>query len=116
MRLLQDAGLSDAGLSVSTTKRLSREVPASPASPSSPTPEMSTRGLKRTSAQGLGISAPTISASISASSSQSVTLTPVHTFVSPSTLSPPSPTSSTSSSPQVSHYSLQDFAQAFPSI
>ncbi|KAA1470161.1 cysteine proteinase [Dentipellis sp. KUC8613] len=116
--------LQDAGMSVSTTKRISREIPIVPSQsipihPSSHPTEPPSRP-HRNSVHGLGLSVPPMSPSVSASSMSPVpppsAPATVHTFVSPSTLSPPSPSSSTSSSPRASYFNLSEFAQAFPSI
>ncbi|KAH7922616.1 cysteine proteinase [Leucogyrophana mollusca] len=102
--------LHDAGLSVGTTKRFSREIPSSPVLPTSPDP----RGSNRFSAQ---ISSPPPQLSgLSTPSAPSSSAPSPHAVVPPSSLGPPSPTSSDSSSPRLSHFSLSEFAQTFPSI
>ncbi|KAI0042737.1 cysteine proteinase [Auriscalpium vulgare] len=119
--------LQDAGLSVSTSKRISREIPsmAIPLSPTTSSPD-GTRTIRSTM-QTFGLSSPTVTHSASVSSlmgsppaSASSSLPPLqqpsHAFVSPSTLSPPSPTSSTSSSPLTTSFGTFEFAQTFPSI
>ncbi|KAI0642296.1 cysteine proteinase [Trametes meyenii] len=107
--------LANAGLSVTTTKRISREIPvASP--PLSPD---FARPSNHLSLQAL--SPPTFSPSSFHQSLGSPTMTAPpapspHALVPTSSLGPPSPSSSTSSSPRMSVLSLQDFAQTFPSI
>ena len=109
--------LQDAGLSVGTTKRVSREIPSTLSIPLSPTstPADSTRTI-RNSLQSLGLSSPTITHSASSLSKVSSPQPPVHSFVSPSAFGPPSPTSSASSSPRTSFVTPVEFSQAFPSI
>ncbi|KAI8996409.1 cysteine proteinase [Trametes punicea] len=106
--------LQNAGLSVSTTKRISREIPVAspPLSPDTTKPSL-------LSLQTL--SPPTFSPSSFHQSlgSPSMGTPPApspHALVPTSSLGPPSPPSSTSSSPRMSVLSLQDFAQTFPSI
>ncbi|KAH9059441.1 hypothetical protein EDB83DRAFT_2552313 [Lactarius deliciosus] len=113
MRSLQDAGLSVS----TTTKRVSREIPSTLSIPLSPTSTSSdsTRTI-RNSLQSLGLSSPTISHSTSSSSKVSSPPPPVYSFVEPSAIGPPSPTSSASSSPRTSFLTLEEFSQAFPSI
>ncbi|KAN0132816.1 hypothetical protein V8E53_009487 [Lactarius tabidus] len=111
--------LQDAGLSVSTTKRVSREIPSTLSIPLSPTSTSTSSDATRTirnSLQSLGLSSPTITHSTSSSSKVSVPLPSTHSFVSPSAFGPPSPTSSTSSSPRTSFLTPVEFSQAFPSI
>ncbi|KAI0318771.1 hypothetical protein OF83DRAFT_1261275 [Amylostereum chailletii] len=111
--------LQDAGLTVSTTKRISREIPTSLTTPLSPT-SMSPDSQRphRPQLQGLGLTSPTVShsASLSLNFSNGTPPPAAHTFVSPSTLAPPSPTSSTSSSPRAPVMNLSEFSQTFPSI
>ncbi|KAI9062559.1 cysteine proteinase [Trametes sanguinea] len=106
--------LQNAGLTVATTKRISREIPVGspPMSPDTNRPNL-------LSLQAL--SPPTFSPSSFHQSLASPTLgTPPapspHALVPTSSLGPPSPSSSTSSSPRASMLSLQDFAHTFPSI
>ncbi|KAI0058855.1 cysteine proteinase [Artomyces pyxidatus] len=109
--------LQDAGLSVSTTKRISRELPSALSIPLSPTTSsVDASRTIRSTMQGLGLSSPTISHSTSVSSILGSPPPSSHTFVSPSTLSPPSPSSSTSSSPRATSFSPIEFSQTFPSI
>ncbi|KAL4251575.1 hypothetical protein ABKN59_006688 [Abortiporus biennis] len=103
--------LQSAGLSVATSKRISREIPSS-ASPTSP--DLSFHKPNRISLHGLpspilpsGLASPVATSSVSPSP---------HTLVPASSFGPPSPTSSASSSPHHSHLSLSEFAQTFPSI
>ncbi|KAI0628038.1 cysteine proteinase [Trametes polyzona] len=109
--------LQSAGLSVATTKRISREIPV--ASP--PSPPMSP-DVARPSLWALqALSPPVFSPAAFHHSLGSPTMaTPPapspHALVPTSSLGPPSPSSSTSSSPRMSVLSLQDFAQTFPSI
>ncbi|KAI0259432.1 hypothetical protein BC834DRAFT_833549 [Gloeopeniophorella convolvens] len=111
--------LQDAGLSVATTKRVSRELPSTLSIPLSPTSISSdaTRTI-RTSLQSISISSPPpITHSISTASAKVTSPPPTsHSFVSPSALGPPSPTSSASSSPRTSFQTPVEFSQAFPSI
>ncbi|KAH7890898.1 hypothetical protein F5I97DRAFT_1975992 [Phlebopus sp. FC_14] len=102
--------LSDAGLSIDTTKHFSRD---------SPTIQPTTLPLKspapipiHSMSASLSSPRPQVSAVIPPSSSSSTTSSP-HAVVPPSSLGPPSPTSSDSSSP---HTTLSEFVQAFPSI
>ncbi|OSX64490.1 hypothetical protein POSPLADRAFT_1065606 [Postia placenta MAD-698-R-SB12] len=83
--------LQNAGLAVSSTKRLSREnLPPPPSS-----------------------SFPMLASPVVASSS---TVASPHALVPTSSFGPPSPSSSASSSPHLSHLSLSEFGKAFPSI
>ncbi|KZT07231.1 cysteine proteinase [Laetiporus sulphureus 93-53] len=106
--------LQNTGLAVSTTKRLSREVaPASPAA-STAAPAADTSGSRpspngRTGSTMQNLPSPVLASSVASSSSP-------HALVPASSLGPPSPSSSTSSSPRLSILSLSDFAQTFPSI
>ncbi|KAJ3506378.1 hypothetical protein NLJ89_g6900 [Agrocybe chaxingu] len=96
MKALQDNGLSL----------------GQPKSPALPTPPMSPRNFNSTPHFNPLPTPPSVAPSISASVSN-------HVFVSPSTLGPPSPTSSPSSSPPNTALSASDlngFNQAFPSI
>lgn len=109
--------LQDAGLSVSTTKRVSREIPSTLSIPLSPTSTSSDSARTiRNSLQSVGLSSPTISHSTSPSSKVSSPSPSAHSFVSPSAFGPPSPTSSASSSPRTSFLTPVEFSQAFPSI
>ncbi|KAH9958814.1 hypothetical protein BC827DRAFT_540115 [Russula dissimulans] len=109
--------LQDAGLSVSTTKRVSRELPSTSAIPLSPTSTSSdAMRTTRNSLQSLSLLSPPISHSASSSSKTSSTPPVSHSFVSPSAFGPPSPTSSTSSSPRTSFVTPVEFSQTFPSI
>ncbi|KAH9893374.1 cysteine proteinase [Cubamyces lactineus] len=106
--------LANAGLSVSTTKRISREIPVAspPLSPEATRPHLLSLHT---------LSPPTTAPSAFHQSLASPSLgTPPapspHALVPTSSLGPPSPSSSTSSSPRMSVLSLQDFAQTFPSI
>lgn len=109
--------LQDAGLSVGTSKRMSREIPNGTISSPLQSPISDDRP-PRSPMPSLGIITPTLSqaSSISASGSLHSAAPSPHAFVSPSTLSPPSPSSSTSSSPRASLFSFSEFAQTFPSI
>ncbi|KZT67329.1 cysteine proteinase [Daedalea quercina L-15889] len=80
--------LQNGGLAVSTTKRLSRENILSP-------PSFAT------------LASPTFASSAVPSP---------HALVPTSSFGPPSPSSSTSSSPRMSHVNLSEFATTFPSI
>ncbi|CCM01336.1 uncharacterized protein FIBRA_03385 [Fibroporia radiculosa] len=112
--------LASAGLAVSTTKRFSREVApitsASVAPPLQPTPTSVASDAvlrpNRISLQNL----PSLPANFAASLASPVVSSAAPVLVPTSSFGPPSPTSSTSSSPRVSHLSLSDFTQAFPSI
>ncbi|EPQ56117.1 hypothetical protein GLOTRDRAFT_137950 [Gloeophyllum trabeum ATCC 11539] len=130
IRALQNAGLSD-NTTPTANKRLSRDAAVLPLTP--PLSSDSLRNIRAT---------PLPSPPLQLSSSSSATYTPAplsaltlpslqqsssasplsssggsqHMFVNPSSLGPPSPTSSTSSSPRASHLNLAEFAQAFPSI
>ncbi|KAI0832093.1 cysteine proteinase [Trametes gibbosa] len=103
--------LQSAGLSVATTKRISREIPVSspPQSPDVARPNI-------LSLQAL--SPPTFPPSSFHQTLGSPTMTAPspHALVPTSSLGPPSPSSSTSSSPRMSVLSLQDFTHTFPSI
>ena len=103
--------LQDAGLSLHPAKRISRDLSTqqpppisrgssshSPTSPSNapPSPSQST------------LTAPALSASLTDSS--------VHSFVSPASFGPPSPTSSPPSSPRRHNMNITEFSKAFPSI
>jgi ubiquitin carboxyl-terminal hydrolase 8 len=99
--------LENAGLNLNRTKRASDSILTPPMPPDTPRP---TRNM------ALGGNSPP-------SHQNHVTpITPVsstfssHAFVSPASLGPPSPTSSPSSSPPISHTILSEFSQAFPSI
>ncbi|KAI5123494.1 hypothetical protein M0805_008862 [Coniferiporia weirii] len=100
--------LQDAGLSVQTTKRLSRDLSSNPPSAT----DWKTGAISRISSSQ--------NHSHSHSQSQPVvdhqTGSSVHSFVSPSSLGPPSPSSSTASSPHIAHFTLTEFNQTFPSI
>ncbi|KAH9945764.1 cysteine proteinase [Amylocystis lapponica] len=101
--------LQNAGLAVSTTKRISREIV--PMSPEAARPN-------RMSLQSLPSPLPVIatsSPSVASSVASPVAPSP-HALVPTSSFGPPSPSSSASSSPRISHLSLSDFTQAFPSI
>jgi ubiquitin carboxyl-terminal hydrolase 8 len=103
MRMLQDAGLS-----VGTNKRFSSpSVPTPPMSPGASRPDRHSIPAFSSLPNHLlnmGLGLPNSSAP------------PQHALVSPSTLGPPSPTSSPSSSPQLSHFTISEFSQTFPSI
>ncbi|KAI0738660.1 cysteine proteinase [Daedaleopsis nitida] len=103
--------LQSAGLSVSTTKRISREIPSlsPPVSPEANRPSL--LSLQMLSPP----TAPPSSFAQSLGSPTTVAPSP-HALVPTSSLGPPSPPSSTSSSPRMSMLSLQDFTQTFPSI
>ncbi|KAL0953949.1 hypothetical protein HGRIS_005110 [Hohenbuehelia grisea] len=136
--------LQNNGLAVSTSKRISREVPMSPpsnstsfaesrATPSSPPPP-SNRLSSQLSLSSIG--SPSVQQSQSrhshSASLSSIILAPSisgasissppasHNFVSPSSFGPPSPSStvSPSSSPRAQQdtFSISEFTQAFPSI
>jgi len=100
--------LQNAGLAVSTTKRLSREVTSSASTTAAPRPN-------RISLQNLPSppNFPTLASPMLASSSSAPS---PHALVPTSSFGPPSPTSSASSSPRMAHVSLSEFTQAFPSI
>ncbi|KAH7914581.1 hypothetical protein BJ138DRAFT_1123351 [Hygrophoropsis aurantiaca] len=102
--------LNNAGLSVSTTKRFSRELPNSPVVPTSPDPQRSNRFSAHLSSPPPHLSGLSIPPAPSSSSPSP------HAVVPPSSLGPPSPTSSDSSSPRVSNFNLSEFFQTFPSI
>ncbi|KAH9944957.1 cysteine proteinase [Epithele typhae] len=113
--------LQSAGLTVSTKKRVSREIPTSPAltafsPPTSPTSPTAPSRPSLLSLQAL--SPPTgIPLSFSQSlGSPTASVPSPHALVPTSSLGPPSPPSSTSSSPRMPVTSLQEFAQTFPSI
>ncbi|KIJ65500.1 hypothetical protein HYDPIDRAFT_27500 [Hydnomerulius pinastri MD-312] len=105
--------LNNAGLIVNTSKRLSREIPSTPTSSvplKSPEPIRTHR-----ISTSLVSPPPQLTNFIPPSNSSSTTSSP-HAVVPPSALGPPSPTSSDSSSPRLTHTSLAEFAQTFPSI
>ncbi|KAI0695051.1 cysteine proteinase [Cerioporus squamosus] len=108
--------LQSAGLSVSTTKRISREIPTSAAPPLSPPLSPDNARPNLLSLQAL--SPPTaVPSSFTQSLGSPTTVGPSpHALVPTSSLGPPSPSSSTSSSPRMSVLSFQDFTQTFPSI
>ncbi|KDR80822.1 hypothetical protein GALMADRAFT_222419 [Galerina marginata CBS 339.88] len=97
--------LQDNGLSLGQTKIRETNLPTPPVSP---------RNFSSASQFNTPLAAPAILPSTS-SSSQSI-----HAFVSPSSLGPPSPSSTPSSSPPnnslLNNYDLSGFNQAFPSI
>ncbi|GLB41634.1 putative peptidase C19 family protein [Lyophyllum shimeji] len=93
--------LQENGLSVATTKRLSRTISEQPTSPQPISTRVST---PPTALVTLVPPAPASSASSP------------HTLVSPSSFGPPSPPSTPSSSPQLNAFDLTGFTQAFPSI
>jgi ubiquitin carboxyl-terminal hydrolase 8 len=100
--------LQDAGLTVSTTKRfLNSNLPTPPKSP-----EIDRHNRNAS----FGLPSPPNQSTILAPVTPISSTPSPHAFVSPSTLGPPSPTSSPSSSPQISHYGLSEFSQAFPPI
>jgi ubiquitin carboxyl-terminal hydrolase 8 len=100
--------LQNAGLSVSSTKRfLNSNVPTPPMSP-----DMSRHNRNKS----LGLSPPQDNLTNTAPVTPVSSTPSPHAFVSPSSLGPPSPTSSPSSSPQISHFTLSEFSQTFPSI
>ncbi|OJT09766.1 Ubiquitin carboxyl-terminal hydrolase 8 [Trametes pubescens] len=106
--------LQSAGLSVATTKRISREIPIA-------SPPMSPDSVRPNFLALQALSPPAFSPSSFQQSLGSPTMsTPpapsAHALVPTSSLGPPSPSSSTSSSPRMSVLSLQDFAHTFPSI
>ncbi|OCH85882.1 cysteine proteinase [Obba rivulosa] len=112
--------LQSAGLAVSTTKRLSRDIPTG-------TPPMSpdvTRPSNRLSLQpvpspSLAASALAIPAPPAVTTTSTLGTPPApspHALVPTSSLGPPSPASSASSSPRISHFNVAEFTQAFPSI
>ncbi|KAI0773259.1 cysteine proteinase [Trametes elegans] len=110
--------LQSAGLSVTTTKRISREIPVG-SPPTSPT--MSTEAARPNFLSLQALSPPTSSPSAlhQALGSPTIGTPPApspHALVPTSSLGPPSPSSSTSSSPRMSVLNFQDFAQTFPSI
>ncbi|KAH9930213.1 uncharacterized protein B0H18DRAFT_1116912 [Fomitopsis serialis] len=107
IRLLQNGGLA-----VSTNKRLSREV-ASPTLPST-LPDVPMLKPQRMSLQNLP-SPPSFTTLASPTFASAAAPSP-HALVPTSSFGPPSPSSSTSSSPRVSHLSLSEFATSFPSI
>lgn len=110
MRLLQNAGLS-----VSTTKRFSREAQGGALLPISQ-PDASSSRLHRASAQNPPSSSPISPSPLLASLAASSSLPSPHTLVPTSSFGPPSPSSSTSSSPRINHMALTEFTTAFPSI
>lgn len=106
--------LNDAGLVVGTaTKRLSREVTGTPSTPPK-SPELVRSHRLSTSIPSHPQSLH-LPISISATASSSAGSSP-HAVVPASSLGPPSPVSSDSSSPRLSHPSITEFSQAFPSI
>ncbi|KZT25326.1 hypothetical protein NEOLEDRAFT_1156281 [Neolentinus lepideus HHB14362 ss-1] len=136
IRALQSAGLSD-NTTPTVNKRLSRDAinlpPSLPSTPPlssdsvrniratrfpSPPLQLSSSTSASTTYTPAPLSALTLPSlqQSSAASPLSPTSIPQHMFVSPSSLGPPSPSSSTSSSPRASHLNLAEFAQAFPSI
>ncbi|KAL4065925.1 hypothetical protein V8B97DRAFT_1865268 [Scleroderma yunnanense] len=108
--------LNDAGLVGGTaTKRLSREVTGTSSSSTTPkSPELVRTHRLSTSilSHPQPLRLPT---SIAATASSSAASSP-HAVVPASSLGPPSPVSSDSSSPRLSHPSVAEFSQAFPSI
>lgn len=108
------ASLQNAGLSVaSSTKRLSKEIQPSVPHPL-PTPPSSVPSsvamMPRRSSLSLQTSLPR-------PQSPTITAPAPHTFVPTSSLGPPSPSSSTSSSPSVNQFgSVTEFTQHFPTI
>ncbi|KAH9832545.1 uncharacterized protein C8Q71DRAFT_258180 [Rhodofomes roseus] len=105
--------LQSGGLAVSANKRLSREV-ASPALPSPTLPEMPVLKPQRISLHTLP-SPPSFTQLASPTFASAAAPSP-HALVPTSSFGPPSPSSSTSSSPRMSHMSLSEFATSFPSI
>lgn len=102
--------LQNAGLSVTTTKRISREL-------QSLSPPMSPDNTRPNLLSLSALSPPThIPGSFSQSLGSPTTAASPHVLVPTSSLGPPSPSSSTSSSPRMSVLSFQDFTQTFPSI
>lgn len=98
--------LQDAGLSVSTTKRFSRDL--------SPTSNAMSRA---SSSHGhTNVSSPPPSHTNFHSISTNPTESSAHSFVAPSSLGPPSPTSSSSSPPPLPHGTISEFNQAYPPI
>lgn len=127
--------LQNAGLAVNTTsKRISRELPKAPTSPPAPMSPKTARSIQGLSIQTLapsasqqsttpsplilsGLSSPVQPSNIgSPVISSSALYNPSQAFVAPSTLGPPSPTSSSSSSPRLAQYNIDSFQQQFPSI
>ncbi|RDX51268.1 cysteine proteinase [Lentinus brumalis] len=111
--------LQSAGLSVATTKRISREIPTSAAPPLSPlSPPLSPDNARANFLSLQALSPPTAAPAAfaqSLGSPTSVAPSP-HVLVPTSSFGPPSPSSSTSSSPRMSVLNFQDFTQTFPSI
>ena len=105
--------LQNAGLAVETTKRISRDF--STATPSSS--EWKTGAISRaSSSQNPSSYSRTSSQARSPVVSSYPTGSSGHSFVSPSSLGPPSPPSSAVSSPHLSQLTLSEFNQTFPSI
>ena len=100
--------LQDAGLSVATTKRFSTPTISTP--PMTPVPSRPDRhSLPR-------VTPPPSTYALNMIIGMPPSAPPQHTLVSPSTLGPPSPTSSPPSSPRTNHLTISEFSQAFPSI
>ncbi|KAH8110726.1 cysteine proteinase [Phellopilus nigrolimitatus] len=103
--------LQDAGLSVQTTKRFSRDLsiisPPIDRKSTANTISRASSSQDHTSTHAQ-IQSPTVTSHPTGSS--------VHSLVSPSPFNPPSPTSSTATSPHVSHLSFSEFNHTFPSI
>ncbi|KAI0924296.1 hypothetical protein AcW2_005215 [Taiwanofungus camphoratus] len=107
--------LQNAGLAVSTTKRLSRDV--SPAGSSTDVAKTNRLSLPTMPSPSMNLSALSSAGSGSPmAASASMPSPSPHALVPASSFGPPSPSSSASSSPRLSHLSIADFAQAFPSI
>ncbi|KAG6336456.1 hypothetical protein ID866_2627 [Astraeus odoratus] len=106
--------LNDAGLAVGTPKRYSREITPTPSSSTSRSPDP-VQAHRRSTSIPSHPQPLQLPVSTSATASSSAGSSP-HAVVPPSSLGPPSPVSSDSSSPRLSHINISEFTQAFPSI
>ncbi|EKM81610.1 hypothetical protein AGABI1DRAFT_35800 [Agaricus bisporus var. burnettii JB137-S8] len=106
MRALQDHGLS-----ISSTKRLPREVPSLPLS----SPRLPSTSTLLSSPPPSTLTSPTVP-SHNPASIAALGPPPSHTFVPTSSLGPPSPPSSPPTSPPSDAVDLSKFAHNFPSI
>ncbi|TCD67929.1 ubiquitin-specific protease doa4 [Steccherinum ochraceum] len=103
LKLLQESGLKD---TTTTSKRISRELPSVPTHRPN---RLSIQDLPPPIAPSSSLASPAIASSTSPSPH---TLIPASSFRKEDS----SPTSSASSSPNMAHFSVSEFAQAFPSI
>lgn len=106
--------LNDAGLAVGTAMRPPREAPSTPPSTMQKPPETGLIHKLSTSipSHPQPFQLPNYALVASSSSAGSSP----HAIVPPSSLGPPSPVSSDSSSPRQPHTSIPEFTQAFPEI